>query len=89
MIKVKGSSRQRLAALAHSKKEMLERQAILAPEVVYKLETVTEPEAVLPEPVSGKTAQFRQVSINHPVLPVTKIDDVLGDFSEQTGARFG
>ena len=84
MTKVKGSSRQRLADLAHSKKKMLEQQAVLAPEVVYKLEAVA-----VTEPGSSQTARFRQVSINHPVLPITKIDDVLGDFSEQTGARFG
>ena len=78
MRKFNGNSSQRLAALARSKKEMTEQQALSSTEPVSK-----------PESVSGPTARFGQVLLQQPNLPIARIDNVLGDFSEQTGASFG
>jgi hypothetical protein len=72
MIKVKGSSRLRLAALAHSKKVLRQQQLFSEPEVVFQA-----------------AERFRTVPVQPPKTPVARIEDVLGDFSEQTGASFG
>ncbi len=72
MRKFNGNSRQRLAALALSKREMPEQPALSS----------TEPD-------SGQTARLGQVPLQNPNFPIARIDDVLGDFSEQTGASFG
>ncbi len=41
------------------------------------------------EPVSGQIVRFGQVLFQHTNYPIARIDNVLGDFSEQTGASFG
>ncbi len=78
MRKFNGNSSQRLAALARSKKEMTEQQALSSTEPVSE-----------PELVSGQRARFGQVQLQNPNYPIARIDNVLGDFSEQTGASFG
>lgn len=78
MRKFNGNSSQRLAALARSKKERPKQQALSS----------TEP-ASEPEAVSGQTARFGLAQLQNPNFPIARIDNVLGDFSEQTGASFG
>jgi hypothetical protein len=41
------------------------------------------------ESASGQTARFGQVLLQNPKFSIARIDNVLGDFSEQTGASFG